>query len=593
MISETSRIFDLIPHLEENYNFKEDLFARKLKGRWVKYSSSTYTYYADRLSSGFLSLGLKKGDMIATITYNSPEFNFLDMGMMQVGVTHVPIYPTLSEKDILFILKDCKAKILIISNSDIYQHIKQILTEIESLMDIYSIETVSGIKSWREIVESGKKNFNRNLLQEDKKKIKNDDIATIIYTSGTTGKPKGVMLSHQNIISNFLTVSQIPNFAPADKALSFLPLCHIYERMLNYMFQYMGVSIYYAESIEQISENIHEIKPAIFAAVPRLLEKIYEKIVMKGRTLSGLKKILFFNALHFAENWEFVTRKTLIYRLKYTIYDRLIFKRWREALGNNVKMIVSGGANLQPKVCRTFWAAKIKVMIGYGLTETSPVIAVTDLSPKGFKFGTVGKVLKNTELKITDDGEIICKGSGVMKGYWNRPDRNKEVFDSEGWFHTGDIGVLDKDGFLSITDRKKEVFKTSGGKYIAPQVIESKLVSSPFIEQALVVGENQKYPAALIVPNFEYLRSWCKLKEILYKTNGTAIHNDLIRARLDREIEQLNEILGQSEKIKRWVYLEHEWTVESGELSPTLKLRRKFIIAKNLDIIRELYKTQG
>lgn len=585
-----TRIFDLLEHQAGKFP-KEDVLANKEKDQWIKYSTSAYINNANHISSGLIALGINKDDKIATISNNRPEWNFVDMGMLQIGAIHVPIYPTISESDYKFILNDAEVKAVFLSDQQLYQKINKIASEIPSLKHIYTFDKVEGAKNWQEIRELGIQNKAQN-LEEIKSSIKENDLATIIYTSGTTGNPKGVMLSHNNIVSNFLACHDLAPVDSRHKALSFLPLCHVYERMLTYMYQYIGLSIYYAESLEKIADNIKEVKPDIFTTVPRLLEKVYDKIVAKGKELKGIKRKLFFWALDLGLKYEIGSANGWWYEFQLMLANKLIFNKWREALGGNVKAIVSGGAALQPRLARVFWAAKIPVLEGYGLTETSPVIAVNNFKANGLRFGTVGSSIRNIEIKIAEDGEILCKGPNVMLGYYKRPDLTSEVIDNNGWFHTGDIGVMEEGRFLKITDRKKEIFKTSGGKYVAPQALENKFKESLFIEQIMVIGENQKYPAALIVPTFAHLKEWCSKNNIPYNSNEDIVKNNTIINKIKDEIDHYNKNFGKTEQIKTFELLSKEWTVDSGELTPTMKLKRKIIAEKYKDYINKIYSIE-
>ena len=585
------RLFDILELYANEYSSKTDAFNYKKNGTWQKYSSGDYVTYSDQISLGLLSLGISKGDRIATIMTNCPEWNFFDMGIMQVGAVQVPLYPAMSEENYRYILEDAQVKLIIISNYTIYQRIKNILPENYAADFVLSIEKIKGIKYWKEILDLGKNYQNLEDFEHIKESIQPTDLASIIYTSGTTGRPKGVMLSHRNFVFNFTTCAQIRNFEHTDRVLSFLPLCHVYERMLNYLFQSYGMSIYYAESFDKLGENIREVKPHIFGTVPRVLEKIYDKIVARGRLLKGPYRVLFFWAVRQGHKFEMDHANGWFYDVKITTANLLVFRKWRKILGGNVKVIVSGGASLHPRLARLFWAAKIHVMEGYGLTETSPVIAVYNFNPGGVKFGTVGLILPGVEVKIAEDGEILCKGPNIMLGYYNRPERTQDVIDPDGWFHTGDIGVIEDGKYLRITDRKKEIFKTSTGRYVAPQVIEQRFKQSPFIEQIMVIGENRKYTAALIVPNFEYIRNWCVIKHVNFVSNERAVRNPRIIHRIKIEVNRINQDLGQTEKIKKFRLLHQEWTLDSGELSLTLKLRRKFILEKYHAIIEETYRS--
>ena len=590
-MAEITRIFDLLDKYRNEFSSKQDLFSCKREQVWKYFSARNYIDFSAQLSLGLLSLGIKKGDRIATIMVNCPEWNFFDMAIMQIGAVQVPIYPTISEESYRYILNDAAIETVIISNTEIYKRLKIVIKDIPTVRNIYSIDKIKGVNHWKMILESGEKYPHPDELESIKRSISPDEIATIIYTSGTTGRPKGVMLTHRNFVSNFITCSEIPDFTMKDRALSFLPLCHVYERMLNYVYQYFGMSIFYAESLDKLLDNIREVKPHTFATVPRVLEKIYDRMVAKARTKRKIPKILFFWALRQGHKYELHHARGWVYDIKLMIADFLVFRRWRKALGNNIRLIVSGGASLHPRLARLFWAAKLYIMEGYGLTETSPVIAVYNFKPDGVRFGTVGTVIPGVEVKIAEDGEILCKGPNIMNGYFNRPERTEEVIDPDGWFHTGDIGLMEEEKYLKITDRKKEIFKTSTGKYIAPQVIEQHFKESPFIEHIMVIGENRKYAAALIVPDFDYLTKWCEIKKIDYISKAKAVKNPRIMRRFREEVGRFNENLGRTDKIKKFRLLADEWSVETGELSPTLKLRRKFIQEKYAQFIEQTYRS--
>lgn len=590
---EVTRIFDLLPHYASKFLPKEDVLAFKENGEWKKYSLAQYTEAANNISYGLMSLGVKAGDRIATIMNNRPEWNFLDMGIMQIGAIHVPIYPTISESDYLTILNHAGVNYIFIAGEELYRKIEHILPNIPSVKEVFSIKPLNSYKQLADLISLGISQPQPDKLAEIKASIHTNDLVTLIYTSGTTGTPKGVMLSHQNIISNFIGVSYIPKFGEEGKALSFLPLCHIYERMLNYLYQYLGISVYYAESLATITENIREIKPDMMCCVPRLLEKIYEKILATGRKQKGIKRLVFFWALNLALRFEPGGKNGWYYMLKLRLADKLVLSKWREALGGNFKIIVSGGAAIQPRLLRVFWAAGLPVFEGYGLTETSPVIATTSNEKYGLKVGTVGFPLKGLLVKIADDGEILCKGPNIMLGYYKEPKLTQEVIDEDGYFHTGDIGHIEPQGQLRITGRKKEIFKTSLGKYIAPDLIENKFKESPFIDNLMVVGENQKFAGALIVPDFNHLRSWCTIKEIEYTNDQEMIALPRIKKRYLKEVLKCNKRLGATEQIKKFELLDAEWTVAGGELSPTLKLKRKFICKKYRDVANRLFDTEG
>jgi long-chain acyl-CoA synthetase len=586
-----TRLFDILDLYRNDFSHKQQLFLSKSEGVWNALSASDYVNLSHDLSLGLLELGVTPGTRIATVMANCPEWNLFDMAISQVGAIQVPIYPTISEENYRYIFKDAEVEYLIIYNQDTYSRIRHVVNGMSSIKGVFSIQKVRGIPGWTDLLESGRHSSKRDALEKLKTSIQPDVTASIIYTSGTTGRPKGVMLSHWNFVSNFIECAKISDFTSHEKALSFLPLCHVYERMLNYVYQYLGMSVYYATALDQVPQYLKEVRPHTFGAVPRVLEKIYNKVVAEGRNLPGLKRRVFFWALRQGQHFELNRANGWFYETKLFFANFLVFDRWRRGLGGNVRLIACGGASLHPRLARIYWAARLKVLEGYGLTETSPVVAVQNLKPGGVKFGTVGLVLPGVEVKFASDGEILCKGPNLMKGYVNRPERTSEVIDSEGWFHTGDIGVMDDDRYLQITDRKKEIFKTSTGKYIAPQPIEQRFSESPFIEFILVFGEDRKYAAALIVPNFDHLKSWCRIKHIPYRSTMEAVSDKNIILRINEEVSRINRELGQTEKIKKFRLLPNEWTIESGELSPTMKLRRKFIQEKYYKEIEETYRS--
>jgi long-chain acyl-CoA synthetase len=586
------RIFDLLQHYDEKYSDLQKALAGKVNGEWKTYSSMQYIEITNTLSRGLLTMGIGKGDKIATIINNCPEWNFFDMALMQIGAVPVPIYPTISESNYEYIFREAEVKYIILSDMGNYERIENIIPSLPDLLHVFSIERTDKLKHWVEILNLGKQHPEIN-LENIKTGIAGSDLATIIYTSGTTGNPKGVMISHHNFVSNFMACSDILSKNPVSKSLSFLPLCHVYERMLNYVYQYNGVSIYYAESIDKLRDNLKEVQPEFFCAVPRVIEKTYAKLVRTGRGLKGIKKQLFFWALNLAHRFEFDDRNGLFYELQRRWADRIVYRKWRQAFGGELKVIVTGGASLNPMLSRTFWAAKIKIMEGYGLTETSPVVAVSNFEKGGVKFGTVGKKLPGVEIKLADDGEILCKSPGLMMGYYKQPELTKEVIDAEGWFHTGDIGEWVEGIYLKITDRKKEIFKNSGGKYVSPQVVENHFKESPFIENIIIIGENRNFTAALIVPNFEHLESWCGVKNHPYSTPENAIKDNRIVKRIQKEIDLINNRLDKVEQVKKFTLLPVNWNVESGELSPTMKLRRKIILEENNALIEAMYEGAG
>jgi long-chain acyl-CoA synthetase len=580
-----SRVFDLLKYNKQTFNC-QDILATKVNGQWKKYSSSDFINISEEVSRGLIKKGIGKDDKVAIMSENRPEWNFCDFGIMQIGATQVPMYPTLAEADIKFILIDAEVKIVFVSSEELYQKVLKVKNEAGLQTDIYTFNTVTGAPNWLEIVSLGKENQDID-LEPYKQQITEDDLLTLIYTSGTTGTPKGVMLTHKNLISNILYSSQLyPE--QVKRALSFLPLSHIFERMVVYMYFYLGVSVYYAESLDTIVANLAEVKPHCFTTVPRLLEKVYDRIVAKGQALTGVKKALFFWALKLGLQFEMDGKNGFWYELQMKIARKLIFSKWREALGGEIIVIVSGGAALQERLARVFWGADIKVLEGYGLTETSPVIAVNGPRKGETMFGTVGKPLGNVEVKIAEDGEILCKGPSVMKGYYKRPDATAEAI-TDGWFHTGDIGML-KDGFLAITDRKKEVFKTAGGKYVAPQVLENKFKESVYIEQIMVVGENKRFPSALVVPSFEKLLEWGAKNGISEQKPAELIKNKQVFDKVWSEVERLNADFGKWEQVKKIALLPKEFTIDGGELTPKLSLKRKVILKNNEALVEKLYE---
>ena len=587
---EINRIFDLLPHYKENYSWKKDAIAGKINGKWLQYSIDDYIENVNNISYGLLSLNIVSGDKIAIISSNRPEWNIIDMGVLQIGAIPVPIYPTISESDYNHILNHAEVKIVFVEGEELLRKIEHILPEIPTIKEIFTFKDRNRFSHLQQLIEKGKDNHNPALLNELKMKIKTNDIATIIYTSGTTGNPKGVMLSHANLISNFLAASVIPPFGSEGKALSYLPLCHVYERILNYMYQYLGISVYYAENFGAISDNIKDVKPDILSTVPRLLEKVYDKIINTGRKQKWLKRQIFFWAVKVGMKYELNNENGWIYSLKLALANKLVFVKWREALGGKFKVIVSGGAALQPRLARIFTAAGMPVLEGYGLTETSPVIAVNTFFENGRKFGTVGQPLKGVSVKIAEDGEVLCKGPNVMLGYYKEPELTREVIDSEGWFHTGDTGIIEPKGQLRLIGRKKAIFKTSNGKYVNPEQIEGKFKESPFIDNMIVIGENQKFASALIVPDFSHLKSWCEIKGHQYSTNEEMVKNPVIRKRIQKEIDKFNKIFGDTEQIKKFDIIDFEWTVQTGELTPTLKLKRNVIYEMYKVRIEEIYK---
>lgn len=586
-----TRLFEFPYYQLEKFNSISDALVTKHNETWIKTSTEEYITKANAISRALLRIGVQKNDKIAIIsTNNRTEWNVTDIGILQIGAQNVPIYPTISEDDYEYILNHSESVYCFISDSEVFRKINLIRNKVPKLKEVYSFNEIEGCLNWTELLELGKDTSNQDVVEDRKNAVKTEDLATIIYTSGTTGKPKGVMLSHQNIVSNVLdSAPRIPFTAGNSRALSFLPICHIFERMILYLYQYYGVSIYFGESIEKISDNIKEVKPTVMTVVPRLLEKVYDKIFAKGLELTGVKKVLFFWAIDLGLRFESYGKNGSWYEFQLKIARKLIFSKWKEGLGGNLDLMVSGSAALQPRLARIFAAAEIPVMEGYGLTETSPVITVNDMRNFGFKVGTVGKVINNVTVKIEEDGEILCKGPNVMMGYFKDEKLTSEVI-TDGYFHTGDIGVFDEEGFLKITDRKKEMFKTSGGKYIAPQMIENTMKQSRFIEQIMVIGDGEKMPGAFIQPNFEFVKEWAKIHKFdIGTTNEAIVSNPKVIERIQEEITELNEKFGNWEKIKRFELTPDLWTIDGGHLTPTLKLKRKVVLEKYKDLFTKIY----
>ncbi len=586
-----TRLFDFPYYQLEKFNSIPDALVTKQNGVWNKTSTEEYIAQSNTISRALIRMGIQKNDKIAIISSNNrTEWHIMDIGVLQTGAQTVPIYPTIGEEDYEYILNHSGSILCFVSDIEVYNKVKNIQANVPALKEVYSFNEIEGCENWTSLLTLGADTSNQDVVEDRKNNVTTQDLATIIYTSGTTGKPKGVMLSHQNIVSNVLNSAQRIPFEPGkNTALSFLPICHIFERMILYLYQYYGVSVYFGESIEKISDNIKEVRPNVITAVPRLLEKVYDKIYAKGAELTGIKKALFFWAINLGLRYEPYGANGFWYEFQLKIARKLIFSKWKEGLGGNLDLMVSGSAALQPRLTRVFAAAEIPVMEGYGLTETSPVISVNDMRNKGFKIGTVGKLINGVEVKIAEDGEILCKGPNVMIGYYKDEEKTKEAL-ANGYFHTGDIGNIDAEGFLKITDRKKEMFKTSGGKYIAPQLIENTMIQSRFIEQIMVIGDGEKMPAAFIQPSFEFIKEWEKLHGIeVDKTNQEIISNPKVIARIQEEVDHLNAKFGNWEKIKRFELTPDVWSIDGGQLTPTLKLRRKIVLEMYKPLYEKIY----
>ncbi|WP_242134927.1 AMP-dependent synthetase/ligase [Aestuariivivens marinum] len=585
-----TRLFDF-PYYQLEHCPNDAALVTKYNGEWIKTSTKEYIDQANAISRALIKLGVKKDDKIAVISStNRTEWNIVDIGVLQIGAQNVPIYPTISSEDYEYILNHSESIFCFVSDIEVIEKINKVKSNTK-LKAVYTFDLIDSEKHYSELFDLGADNSNQDDVETRKVEVDKDDLATIIYTSGTTGKPKGVMLSHWNITSNVLnSAPRVPLSKGETRVLSFLPICHIFERVLIYVYQHAGTSIYYAEALDKIGDNAKEVKPNMMSVVPRLLEKVYDKIMAKAEELSSIKKMLFYWAVGLGEIWEPYGKNGWFYEFKLSIANKLVFKKWRAALGGKLTTMVSGSAALQPRLSRIFGAAGMYIMEGYGLTETSPVVSVGMIANKYYKVGTVGKPIDGVEVKIADDGEILVKGSNIMMGYYKDPEKTAEVMTGD-YFHTGDKGEIDKDGFLKITGRKKEMFKTSGGKYIIPTLLENELKQSRFIEQVMVIGEGEKMPAALIQPNFEFLEEWIERKH--HKIGGTnedIINAELVCSRIQKEIDICNKKFGKWEQIKRFKLTPDVWSVDAGHLTPTLKMKRKVIIEKYIDLVEQIYR---
>jgi len=591
---EPTRIFDLLDRYLSLFP-NADVLASKTEGNWIKYNSQEYYNYSRFFALGLLELGFKKGDKIASISNNRPEWNFIDMGMTMIGVIHVPVYTSLSSPEYKYILEHSDARMVLVSDSKLYESIQPVCDQISYVEFLYTFNKVDTARSWMEVIEEGKRCKAESIekLEQIKNEISPSDPASLIYTSGTTGTSKGVLLSHQNLVRNFLAAAEVFKLGPNDRYLSILPLCHVGGRMGNYQTQYAGACIYYAESMGTIAVNLKEIKATGFDAVPRILEKVFDNVLAKGRGLSGMKKKIFFWAVSLGLRYKPFGENGWFYERKLKIADKLIFSKWREALGGCARIVGCGGASLQPRLERVFWAAGIKILNMYGLTETSPIITINRQEMPLCKLGTVGALIDGVEAKINDDGEILTRGHNVMIGYYKDEELTRTVIDEEGWFHTGDVGNWVDGKFLNITDRSKEIFKLSNGLFVAPQPIENRLKESLFIDQAMVVGEHQKFASALVLPDFKYLKEWCQSQQIFSgQGNFELICLQEVRDIFNKEIAKLNKSLSEPEKIMRFRIVADEWSPLTGELSASLKLKRKVVESKYRDMLDGIYKRQ-
>ncbi|MBD0399956.1 long-chain fatty acid--CoA ligase [Flammeovirga sp. EKP202] len=583
-----TRVFDFIEQQKRKYKGIDVCLAAKEKGTWKTYSTDDVLHIINQVSNSLLQYGIQKGDKIAIVSENRPEWNFIDLACSQIGAVAVPIYPTITIEDYNYIFNHAEIKIAFIETNALVKKIKSIQDKLASLEDIFSFEDIEGIQSWRSFLKDISEEEGQQLTQV-KRSIAEEDLYTIVYTSGTTGPPKGVMLTHRNVVTNAIAAAKtLPVEEGSGKALSFLPLSHVYERTSVFSYINNSTSVYYAESVIKVGEAMKEVKPDVFCTVPRLLEKVYDTIVGKGMEAKGLKKAIFFWSLNLGLKYDPREKQSLWQKIQHKVADKLVFSKWREALGGNIKNMNVGAAALQPRLIRSFWAAGIKVCEGYGMSEASPVVCVNRITPENMMVGTVGPTLEGIDVKIASDGEILIKGPNIMKGYYKQPELTAETV-VDGWLHTGDIGELVDGKFLKITDRKKELFKTSAGKYIAPQLLENKLKESFFIEQVAVIGSNQKFASALIVPNFEALERWSQEQQIAFDTKQELIKNNQVFNKFKKEIQKANIDFARWEKIQKFKLLENEWTVETGEVTPTLKPKRKIINKKYESEINEIY----
>lgn len=589
-----TRVFDLLDRYKQNFPNKEDVFGVKRNGNWINFSSADYISLSHKISYGLLSLGVKRGDKIATISSNQPEWNFVDMAISMIGAIHVPVFTSLTSDEYRFILNHSEAKFIFVSDRFLYNVVREAVGDDIANDIIYSFDEIENVKNLKAIIEEGElvaENY-KDELEQIKSAISEDDFATLIYTSGTTGESKGVMLSHKNLVQNFLAAAAVFKLGPQDRYLSILPLCHVGGRLGNYQTQYSGSSLYYAENMGTIALNMKELKPSGFDAVPRILEKVFDNVIAKGKKLKGVKKTIFFWAVNLGLKYKQESKSSWWYKKRLQVADKLIFSKWRDALGGNIRLVGCGGAALQPRLERIFWACGIKILNMYGLTETSPIITINRQDGPDLKLGTVGALIDGVQLKIAEDGEILCKGHNVMIGYYKNEQLTEQAIDSEGWFHTGDVGYLDEGRFLVITDRKKEIFKLSSGKFIAPQKLENKIKESQCVDQVMVVGEGEKFASAIISPNINFIKEWCEKNNHIYISKEEIVQKPEMYALIQEDIKQFNKSFSKSERILRFKLVPDEWSPNTGELSPTLKLRRRYISKKYEALIDQIYGKQ-
>ena len=587
---EVKRTFDLLTQLKEKYDFKKDILSIRTSGGWVKYSVDDYYRISHQLAYGLLTAGFREGDRVIIITQNRPEWNFLDMALSLAHMISIPVYPTLSKDDYHHILNHSGARAVFVGNEKILKMVGPLIDELVPQPELFTVNEIEGYRNWKELLKLGEEKAEEwaPVIEENKKSISPEDVCTIIYTSGTTGQPKGVMLKHIGLTFNAIGHANMQIRDHRHRMLSFLPLCHIYERSMNYEYQYLGISIYYAEGLGTIARDMQEAEADGFCAVPRVMEMMFDKLRAKGKELKGVSRLIYQWAFHIAQKFDY-KRKDFLYKIPYAIADKLVYSKWREALGGHELLIVSGGSSIQEKIIRLYTAAKMYIFEGYGMTETSPVIAVNNPKEMLIVIGTVGKIMPGIEMKFGEDGEILTKGICLMAGYYKDPEATSQVIDEEGWFHTGDIGEMNSEGYLRITDRKKEIFKLSAGKYIAPQMLENRFKESSFVENIMVIGENEKFASALIVPDMNRLKAWAKKHKVNYQTPADLVANDEVKKRVMYEVNAINETLAQHEQLKRIHLVPDEWSTATGELSQTMKLKRRVILKKYAKEIKEIY----
>ncbi len=581
------RIFDILPYALERHNLEAALSGKR-GGKWVSYSNADYLSNVNLVSFALMKMGVNPGQRVATLSGNRPEWNFVDMGMLQVGAVHVPIYPTINNEELIYVLNESGVKIIFIGNKYLVQKVQEVQAQVPMLSQIVTFDEIVGATSFKDFIDLGEQNKDIENLKKRKKAVLPSDLASIIYTSGTTSAPKGVMLSHENHLSNMQVAAFTIRLRSGEKILSYLPLSHSYERMVNYVSQYIGLSIYYSDSVNNILANFKEIKPHILVSVPLLLERVYEGILKKGMKLSGIQKVIFNWSISVGMRYEHGKSQSMLYRMELALARKLVFRKWQDALGGRMRKIICGGAKVQNHLLKIFWAAGIPVFEGYGLTEASPLVSYN--TEDDFKAETIGKPIADLLVKISENGELLVKGPNVMLGYYLHPEMTADVIDQDDWLHTGDKAELDEEGFLKITGRIKEIFKTASGVYVYPESLENRLKQSLFIANCLVVGENKNYLSAIISPNFEYIREWGAEQQIVTDDPIALLNNPKVRAQLDHDIRHYGQSVKESENIAKWEIVADEWGIDSGELTPSMKLRRRVVAQRYVSIIEQFYQ---